>query len=245
MPTGNIIVNANWLVESAEAKELRFAMSKRIRDQVIEGLAATGLSAADLSRRSGVSYDVITKLRHRPSSTTSAENAEKLLAVLKGAQSVEVAQPAAPPITRIDTEASDAKAGNLVPVYDVTASAGDGAHVNYESIAYSLAFPPDYLRKITSSNPLNLAIISVKGDSMAPTLNDDDIVMLDMSKTSLSYEGLFVIRIYDVLHVKRLSHSRPGFVMVISDNREKYPPREYSMADVAVVGKVLWAGGKV
>jgi phage repressor protein C with HTH and peptisase S24 domain len=66
-----------------------------------------------------------------------------------------------------------------------------------------------------------------------------------MSKTSLGYEGLFVIRIADVLHVKRLSHSRPGHVLVISDNKAKYPEREYSTDDIEVVGKVLWSGGKV
>lgn len=133
----------------------------------------------------------------------------------------------------------------LIPVFDVRASAGEGALVDYEDVTYSLAFPPSYLKRITSTDPRNLTIISVKGDSMEPTLSDDDIVMLDMSKTSLGYEGLFVIRIYDVLHVKRLSHSRPGRVLVISDNRDKYPPREHALEDIEVVGKVLWTGGKV
>jgi phage repressor protein C with HTH and peptisase S24 domain len=144
-----------------------------------------------------------------------------------------------------NNEPSPADGSSLVPVYDVAASAGDGALVDYEGVAYSLAFPQDYLKRITSSSPKHLTIISVKGDSMEPTLSDDDIVMLDMSKTSLGYEGLFVIRIYDVLHVKRLSHSRPGYVLVISDNKNMYPQREYSTENVQVVGKVLWAGGKV
>jgi len=133
----------------------------------------------------------------------------------------------------------------LVSVYDVSASAGDGLIVDMEMVVYSLAFPPDYLKRITASDPRNLTIISVKGDSMEPTLSDDDIVMLDMRKTNLSYEGLFVIRVYDVLHVKRISHSRPGFVMVISDNSTLYPAREYSVEDVRVVGKVLWSGGRI
>lgn len=134
---------------------------------------------------------------------------------------------------------------DLVPVYDISASAGHGAVVDYEGVAYSLAFPPDYIKRVTRAKPGDLTIISVKGDSMEPTLRDDDIVMLDMSKTSLGYEGLFVIRVYDVLHVKRLSHAGPGRVTVISDNRENYPPREYPMEEVEVVGKVIWKGGKV
>jgi phage repressor protein C with HTH and peptisase S24 domain len=34
-------------------------------------------------------------------------------------------------------------------------------------------------------------------------------------------------------------------VLVISDNKAKYPEREYSTDDIEVVGKVLWSGGKV
>lgn len=135
----------------------------------------------------------------------------------------------------------------LVPVYDVTASAGNGSLVpDYESIAYSLAFPPDYLSRITRSHPRNLSIISVKGESMEPTLKDDDLVMLDASKTSLSYDGMFVLRFDGTLHVKRVSRSpRKGYVTIISDNRAIYPEREWPVEEVDVIGKVIWFGRKV
>lgn len=133
----------------------------------------------------------------------------------------------------------------LVPVFDLSASAGYGALVNeYEAIAYSLAFPPNYLRRVTSANPRDLAIISVKGDSMSPTLHDDDIVMIDTSKTSLGYDGLFVLRFDDALHVKRISRGRPGHVRIISDNKVNYPELEYPVEDITVIGKVIWSGGK-
>lgn len=226
-------VNVKWQMDCPFRRREIHHMEKSIRNRIIDALDASGMTAAELARKAGVSYDVIAKLRHRPTSSTSAENAERLLAALK--------QPPA----RVENGSAAPPGARLVPVYDIQASAGDGSIIGYESVAYSLAFPPEYLRRITSSSPENLTIISVKGDSMEPTLSDDDVVMLDMSKTSLGYEGLFVIRVYDVLHVKRLSHSRPGHVLVISDNRDKYPPREYPVSDIEVVGKVLWAGGKV
>jgi phage repressor protein C with HTH and peptisase S24 domain len=72
-------------------------------------------------------------------------------------------------------------------------------------------FSPDYLGKLTRSKPGNLAIISVKGESMALTLHDDDIVMLDTAKTNLDYDGLFVLRFGETLHVKRVTRSpRPA-----------------------------------
>lgn len=212
----------------------RLPMSMDFRTRFLASLKETGISIAELSRRSGVTYDVLNKLKRGSVQTTSAENAAKI------SQAFGWDAPA-----RVENHESGPDGQRLVPVYDIAASAGHGALVDYEGIAYSLAFPPDYIRRITRANPKHLTIISVKGDSMVPTLYDDDIVMLDMSKTSLGYEGLFVIRIFDVLHVKRLSHSRPGHVLVISDNRDNYPPREYSMDDVEVVGKVIWKGGKV
>lgn len=134
----------------------------------------------------------------------------------------------------------------MVPIFDVQASAGPGSFVEgYEAVAASLALPPDYLRRITRARLDDLAIISVKGDSMAPTLNDDDIVMLDRSKVSTAYDGLFVLRFDEALHVKRLARgSKRGHVLIISDNKD-YPPQEYPAAEIEVIGKVIWAGGKV
>lgn len=136
---------------------------------------------------------------------------------------------------------------NLVSVYDVTASAGHGAVVDDEERVSSLAFPPGYLRKLTRANPRDLAIITVKGDSMLPTLGDDDVVMLDMSKRDLSYDGLFILRDNgDGLLVKRVGRaSRSGYVSLISDNRTLYPAVERAIEDIEVIGKVLWHGRKV
>jgi len=46
-----------------------------VRDMILEAWARSGLTAAELSERSGVSYNVITKLKLRGESSTAAENA--------------------------------------------------------------------------------------------------------------------------------------------------------------------------
>lgn len=133
----------------------------------------------------------------------------------------------------------------LVPVYDVQASAGFGSLVDYEEQTHSLAFPPDYLKRLTAGSAKDLVIISTKGDSMEPTLLDDDIVLVDMSKTHMGYEGMFVLRHNDTLLVKRAGMAaQDGFVNLISDNKA-YPPILAQLKDLTVVGKVLWYGRKV
>lgn len=142
---------------------------------------------------------------------------------------------------------ADETEDDLVPIYNVQASAGDGAVVLYEDAVGKLAFPPGYLAYLTTTSPKNLRIISVKGDSMFPTLNDDDIVMVDVSKRDLSYDGIFVIRDNgDALLVKRIGRaSQTGRVTIISDNRSVYPSVERSLSEIEVIGRVIWAAGKI
>lgn len=147
--------------------------------------------------------------------------------------------PAALPVAAVEEQ------GDMVNIYNVEASAGYGALVGHEMVVDRLAFPPGYLSRITRSSPKNLAIIGVKGKSMEPTLSDDDIVMVDLSKTDLSYDGLFVVRDGgDSLLVKRISRgSKRGTVLLVSDNPQ-YPNQERAYEDVEVVGKVIWKGVK-
>jgi phage repressor protein C with HTH and peptisase S24 domain len=129
----------------------------------------------------------------------------------------------------------------LVPVFDVQASAGWGAIAEYETIAYSMAFPPGYLQKVTRTDPRNLVIISVKGDSMLPTLCDDDVVMIDTTKKNVQFDGMFVFRYGEALHIKRVMRAKsPGYIIAVSDNRALYDPVEYRMDEVEVIGRVIW-----
>lgn len=141
---------------------------------------------------------------------------------------------------------TDAPAGSdLVPVYDVTASAGHGAVVDVEDHVSNLAFSSQYLREMTNAKGGQLAAIRVKGDSMIPTIQDDDMVVIDMTKTNLDFDGLFVMRVGEALQIKRIGRgARRSSVMVIADN-SLYPPVDTERTEIDVVGKVIWYGRKV
>lgn len=134
----------------------------------------------------------------------------------------------------------------LVAVYDVSASAGHGMIVDeYEGIASRLSFPPNYLRHITTTSPEHLAIISVTGGSMTPTLHHDDIVMVDFTKKNISYDGMFCLRHDGLLKIKRPKWG-PGRETIIlhSDNEKEYPPEAVPVDEIEVVGRVVWVGAK-
>lgn len=132
----------------------------------------------------------------------------------------------------------------MIDVIDVQASAGPGSIVETEDVVGRLSFPSGYLERITRSNPKHLRIIGVKGDSMDPTIRDDDVVMLDTSKTNLDYDGLFVLRFGDALHIKRVGRAPGNAVRIISDNKD-FEAQDFPRGDVTVVGKVVWIGKKV
>lgn len=153
----------------------------------------------------------------------------------------------APEETRpTENETPPTDGAGLVPVYDVEVSAGDGTlPADVEAQVDQLAFPPGYLRRITSAPVRHLAIVTVKGDSMSPTLREGDVVMIDTTKRSLGYDGLFVLRMDGALHCKRVNRgSKAGLVRILSDNRDVYPPAERPIEEVGAVGKVLWYGRK-
>lgn len=200
---------------------------------IAERLTGRRGEKAELARHMGVGPDIITKILSGDR-RVQPEEAPKAVSFFSGA----------------DASVLDDKHGGeptLVAVYDIQASAGDGAYAVDEYQVGSLAFPKNYLRSLTRANLPDLAIISVKGDSMLPTLADDDVVMLDTSKRDLSYDGLFVIRDNgNALLVKRIGRaSKPGCVTIISDNRDLYSSVEKALSDIEVIGKVIWAGGKM
>lgn len=221
-------------------------MSWRMKDPAIDYIRhvmeVRGWTAADVARAANVSHSTI----NRPLTIKNWQHAlsRRTIDAIYRATGIDP-KPFLGESVAVLPALPAASGGDLVNVYNVAASAGFGALVTEESIVDRLAFPPGYLRHITSAHPKNLAIIGVKGKSMEPTLSDDDIVMIDLTKTDLSYDGLFVVRDGgDSLLVKRISRGpRRGTVLLVSDNPQ-YPNQERTFEDVDVVGKVIWKGVK-
>lgn len=212
-------------------------MKETFRDLMLRRLDETGMSLAELSRRSNVSYDALNKVKRRPGSSTSAENAVQVARVLQFEWDGH-----GPSVVN---DGDEPEGADLVPLYDVSASAGHGAVVESEERTAHIAFAPDYLRNVIHASSANLQVIKVQGESMEPTLRDGDLVMIDRSKCDLNFDGLFVLRFGDSLQVKRVNRSpAPGHVEVISDNAA-YGRRDWPISGLDPLGRVLWIGKRV
>ncbi len=90
-------------------------------------------------------------------------------------------------------------------------------------------------------------MIRVEGDSMAPTLNAGDDILVDPDALGDGLrDGIYVLRVDGALLVKRLAiHPFGGRVTVQSDN-PNYPDwPDRSLDELICIGRVIWAGRRI
>ena len=143
----------------------------------------------------------------------------------------------------------DAPAGGLVPVKrtPVRASAGPGT-IPYEQAGRPyLAFDESWLKSLTPSHAGSLSIIRVEGDSMAPTLNAGDDILVDLGDCADRLrDGIYVLRADDALVVKRLALHPAGRRVTVQSDNPAYPDwPDCDIDDLHCIGRVIWAGRKV
>ena len=124
-----------------------------------------------------------------------------------------------------------------VPLYDVELSAGSGIEVYGERIIQRVPFAKSWLQG-EGLHAGNLACLPVHGDSMEPTLQHGDIVLVNHEKTR--GDGVFVIRMGNALRVKRLQWLANGDLRISSDNAI-YEPEQVNPDDLGEQFAILAA----
>ncbi|WP_339693013.1 S24 family peptidase [uncultured Parasphingorhabdus sp.] len=150
------------------------------------------------------------------------------------------------PAVRESRRSRSARSDGLLRIkqLQVGASAGPGSLADDE-YAESMGFGPKWLRRL-GIDPANLSLIAVDGDSMNPTLGDGDDIMVDHSAASRPLrDGIYVLRMDDVLLVKRVAMGPAGKLSVRSDNPQYPDWDDVSPESVNIIGKVVWTGRRL
>lgn len=130
-----------------------------------------------------------------------------------------------------------------VPNRDLEASAGPGLVGSDEEPESYTLFESNWLRSITRSAPNRLSVIRVRGDSMEPALRNGDQMLVDHERRQPARDGIYVIRLEDILQVKRLSmHPKTKLLTVGSDNPAYPTYSDLKTKDLNIVGQVVWIG---
>lgn len=228
--------------------------------QTLEALIeARGVSFAGVSQLLGKNPAYVQQFLRRGTPKRLDERDRRLLAQFFGVSEQQLGAPddagVAPRRGAIPARSEQQRAGGtrglplrmrLIPRLPVGASAGAGALPESEAPVAEIAFDEAWLRRLGAGSDA-VTMIRVEGDSMAPTLNDgDDILVAMVSDAARRFrDGIHVLRMDDALIVKRLAFRPDGRLSVTSDNA-LYPSfPDVAPVDVSIVGRVIWAGRRV
>ncbi|MCE0742713.1 S24 family peptidase [Acetobacter sicerae] len=142
-----------------------------------------------------------------------------------------------------------------IPLFEGEVSAGPGALApNVENFATieigRMSLPLQVLSRLS-----HLVAVTVRGDSMYPTLSDGDIVFVDTGDHSVITGSVYVMRRDTDLLIKRLSWNMSGDLVVSSDNSQYRDEQisadrarqlfEQGASPIVVVGRVVWRMGTI
>lgn len=208
------------------------------RRAVLSALTRAGMTLKQGSRALGRNDAYLQQYLYRGSPRRLPEEVRLRLADLTGEKPDSFLDPQ---LRRLHGSAAPARL--LVPLLDVSAAAGGGRIGDEAAIEETaLAFPPMLLRRITSAPTSSLRLISISGDSMVPTLEDGDMVMIDTGRTSPSPPGIFVLDDGVGLVAKRVDavpNSFPQQLRLSSDN-PAYSNYQRRIDEVRILGRVVW-----
>ena len=123
---------------------------------------------------------------------------------------------------------------------------GRGSHVTEPiQIVQYLDVVEQWVRQhVGSTSPSKIKVLTAAGNSMAPTIQDRDLVFIDVECHTIERAGIYVLDVAGRLILKKAMILADGTLIIRSDNVTEYPDEErYDLRRAAntitVCGKVL------
>lgn len=132
-----------------------------------------------------------------------------------------------------------------IPEYSVEVSAGGGCAIpDLQDPSRVWRIPRDVLAGVQATSLANLAIVTVRGDSMEPDYRPHEKILVDSGDRIIRHDGVYVLSNGIDLMVKLVQVLPPGggnpdpTLRIISQN-PLYPAYERSLNEVLVNGRVV------
>lgn len=210
------------------------------RARLLELSQARGVSLAALSELLGRNPSYLQQFIRKGSPRKLEEQDRATLARFLGVDETELRE--AQENSYVKAPRRDSGEWVAVPRLDLGAAAGAGRVPGGEGAFDTFRFSRRWLAE-QGLESAELSAIRVEGDSMEPLLNDGDEILVDRSPRPFR-DGIHVVRLGETLMVKRVASAGPGRVALLSQNLA-YPPVEVAAEEVAIIGRVVWKGGRV
>ena len=203
---------------------------------------ASGASLSGLSEMIGRNPSYLQQFIRKGSPRKLEEQDRRKLAEFFGVDESELGAPEEKSYNVGGNQAGQQDVWINVPRMEVGASAGPGAVLAGEQAFDTFRFSKNWLRE-QGLDGAQLSAITVEGDSMEPLLRDGDEILVDRSPRPFR-DGVHVVRLGEVLMVKRVASTGQGRLALLSQNLA-YPPVEVAIEEIEIVGRVVWKGGRI
>lgn len=209
------------------------------------------LGPADMARALNVSEQVVTNWGTRGVSLDGALRAQLQFGVDANFVLHHVSHPMLLPVPGPGHEVMEPGApwrltpgrGHSVPLLANTASMGMGEEqLSNDVMTDLISLDHDFIStQLRPSSMEALRFLHGYGDSMAPTLNSGDILLVDTGVITPKVDGIYVLEAHDRLFIKRVRQRMDGSFEVSSDNpTHKTVDTLDGSHQVAVRGRVIW-----
>ncbi len=152
--------------------------------------------------------------------------------------------PTAAPVPALSPTPAPGAPAVHVPLLANAASMGPGSDEEHDDVVVgAIALSPDWLAKrIRPTKPEALRFIHAYGDSMHPTFEDGDVLLVDTGRCNPSgADGVYVLATDRRLFIKRVTERFNGGHDVTSDNPTvKTVQALDGSGQIRVVGRVVW-----
>ena len=130
----------------------------------------------------------------------------------------------------------------LIEHIGINPSCGNGVVVDDEPAIQPVKLGTNLISYyMKCSAPSNLKAFTASGDSMAPSIEDGDLLIIDTGRTDIRHSGIFVFTVNNQWRCKRINLRLDGSLDIISDNNS-YPTENLcpdTSLEVIIKGRVV------
>lgn len=257
--------STTFLVENSNNKVCNLASMSTLAERLNQAMEITGLSQPALAERASKPKRPVSQQNIQHLTSGRNKTSKHLGAIAKAlfelgniriewllnddGPMIEENETSDDKLPRKGATASDQRAERYmadIEEIDLSAGAGPGTSVDAAERLRTWKVPRNVVNIASESAMDRIKIVRVKGDSMMPTFNPLDRIMVDTGDTLPSPGGIFVV--WDGLgfvlkRVQLVPHSEPLRVKITSDNPQ-FDPYERVIGEAyiqgRVIGKWLW-----